>query len=219
MTLVITNNQNTKDMVVKYINVKECVIEILEKKFSVYIDNDFMNRNLEQFDKIIIDIGEFEDTKEEILKAITRIRIIYDIQIIIIALKYRAGNELLSDLFDIGIYDFIISEDEENQNEEWIKSINRNNYIDAIKFKVKTNEKKKKIKKISKNKLKKNLRENDEQVSKNILSCFLSLKSKLSDVLTLIWYAFITVLVSIGATALLNSNIRQLIIEIIQGGK
>lgn len=219
MTLIITSNSNTKDMVCKYINIKECVIENIEDSFNEYIDKNFMNKNMEQFNKIVIDITDFKDTKEEILKAITRIKIIYDIQIIIIALNFKVGNELLSNLFDIGIYDFIISEDEENQNEEWIKSINRNNYIDAIKFKVKTNEKKKKIKKISKNKLKKNLRENDEQVSKNILSCFLSLKSKLSDVLTLIWYAFITVLVSIGATALLNSNIRQLIIEIIQGGK
>ena len=31
MTLIITNNQNTKDMVCKYINIKECVID--KKKF------------------------------------------------------------------------------------------------------------------------------------------------------------------------------------------
>ncbi len=218
MTLIITNNQNTRNIVCKYINIKECVIEKFYHKFTDYIDKEFMNKNLEHFEKIVIDITDFKDTKEEILKSITRIKVIYDIQIIIIAFKYRIGNELLSNLFDIGIYDFIISEDEEKQNEEWIKSINRNNYIDAIKFKVKTNEKKKRIKKISKYKLKKNLRENDEQVSENILSCFLFLKNKLLDVLTLIWYVFITVLVSVGATALLNSNIRQFIIEIIQGG-
>lgn len=35
MTLVITNNQNTKDMVCKYINIKECVIENIE-----LIDNE-----------------------------------------------------------------------------------------------------------------------------------------------------------------------------------
>lgn len=219
MTLIITNNQNTKGMVCKYINIKECVIENIENSFNEYIDKDFMNKNLEQFDKIIVDITGFKDTEEEILKAITRIKIIYDIQIIIIALNYKIGNELLSNLFNIGIYDFIISEDEEKQNEEWVKSLNRNNYIDAVKFKINTNDKKRKIKKISKNKLKKNLKENDEQVSKKLLACFLMLKTKCSDVLTFIWYALITILISVGATALLNSNIRQLIIEIIQGGK
>lgn len=219
MILIITNNSNTKDMVCKYINIKECVIENIENSFNEYIDKNFMNKNLEQFDKIIVDITGFKDTEEEILKAITRIKIIYDIQIIIIALNYKIGNELLSNLFNIGIYDFIISEDGENQNEEWVKSLNRNNYIDAVKFKINTNDKKKKIKKISKNKLKKNLKENDEQVSKKLLACFLMLKTKCSDVLTFIWYALITILISVGATALLNSNIRQLIIEIIQGGK
>lgn len=219
MTLIITNNQNTKGMVCKYINIKECVIENIENSFNEYIDKNFMNKNLEQFDKIIVDITGFKDTEEEILKAITRIKIIYDIQIIIIALNYKIGNELLSNLFNIGIYDFIISEDEEKQNEEWVKSLNRNNYIDAVKFKINTNDKRKKIKKVSKNKLKKNLKENDEQVSKKILTFFLMLKTKCSDVLTYIWYTLLTILISVGATALLNSNIRQLIIEIIQGGK
>lgn len=219
MTLVITNSYSTQKIVCKYINIKECVIENIENSFNEYIDKNFMNKNLEQFDKIIVDITGFKDTEEEILKAITRIKIIYDIQIIIIALNYKIGNELLSNLFNIGIYDFIISEDGENQNEEWVKSLNRNNYIDAVKFKINTNDKKKKIKKISKNKLKKNLKENDEQVSKKILAFFLMLKTKCSDVLTYIWYALITILISVGATALLNSNIRQLIIEIIQGGK
>lgn len=172
MTLIITNNQNTKDMVCKYINIKECVIENIENSFNEYIDKNFMNKKLEHFDKIVIDITDFKDTKEEILKAITRIKVIYDIQIMIIALRYKIGNELLSNLFDIGIYDFIISEDKEKQNEEWIQALNRNNYIDAVKFKINTNAKKKKIKKISKNKLKKNLKENDRQVSKKILACF-----------------------------------------------
>lgn len=151
MTLIITNNQNTRNIVCKYINIKECIIENFYHKFTDYIYKEFMNKNLEHFEKIVIDITDFKDTKEEILKSITRIKVIYDIQIIIIAFKYRIENELLSDLFDIGIYDFIISEDKEEQNEEWIRVLNKNNYIDAVKFKIKTNDKKKKLvmKKIS----------------------------------------------------------------------
>lgn len=218
MIVIITNNHNTIDMMQKYIDIRDCVVENLKEKLSVYIDNEFLNRNLEKVDKIIIDITNFIDTKEEILKAITKIKIIYDIQIIIIALNRKVGDELLSDLFNIGIYDYIISNDEEKQNEEWIKSLNKNNYIDAVKFKIDKNETKK-VKKISKSKLRKNLNKKDEQVSKKILSCFLVLKNELSYALTFIWYVILTILVSVGATALLNSNIRQLIIEVLQGGK
>jgi len=217
LIVVITNNQNTSSIVEKYINIKECVVENLNEKLSVYINNQFLSKNLEKIEKIIIDITDFIDTKEEILKAITKIKIIYNIQIIIIALNFKVGDELLSDLFNIGIYDFIISKDEEKQNEEWIKSLNKNNYIDAVKFKINKNEKK--IKRISKSKLKKNLKKEDKQVSKKVLSFFLALKSELLEVLTFIWYVLLTILISVGATSLLNSNIRKLIIEVIQGGK
>ena len=219
MTLIVTNNKNTKDMVCKYINIKECIIENIEKSFNEYINNDFINKNIKQFSRIIIDITNFIDLEEDILKSITKIKIIYDIQIIIIALNYKVGNELLSNLFDIGVYDFIISQDKEIQNEEWVKALSKNNYIDSIKFKIIKDDKKKKIKKISKSKLKRNLKEDDKQGRKNILSCFLKLKSKLSELFTIIWYVIITILVSVGATALLNSSIRQLIIEVIRGGK
>ncbi len=218
MTFIITNNKYTKDMVCKYINMKRCVIESIENSFSEYIDKNFMSKNLEQFDKIVIDITYFKDTKEEILKAITRVKIIYDIQIIIIDLNFKIGNELLSDLFEIGIYDFITSEDKSDQNEEWIKCLNGNNYVDAVKFKISKNDKKKKLKKISRHKLKKNLKENYRKDSKNIISCFFGLKNRISDVFTFVWYIIITILVSIGATALLNSNIRQIILQIIRGG-
>lgn len=218
MVILITNNKEIEERLYKYVKVKECVIENIETSFNEYIDKNFMNKNLEQFDKIVIDITNFKDTKEEILKAITRIKVIYDIQIIIIALNCKVGNELLSNLFDIGIYDFIISQDEMSQKEEWIKALNGNNYIDSIKFKI-TNEKKRKKKKISKNKLKKRLKKNDEKVSKDILAYFFVLKNKLYDILIFVWYGIITILISIGATALLNANIRQILIEVIQGGK
>ncbi len=218
MVLVITNNDRTKNMVRKYIHLKEIKLEKITEKFDIYVDKEFMKKNLEQFDKMVIDITSFTDSKEEIVKAITRIKVIYDIQIIIIALRYKIGNELLSNLFDIGIYDFVISKNEEEQNNEWIKVLNKNNYIDAVKFKINTNEKKKKIKKVNKSKLKKNLRENEEQVGKKVLACSFELKNKLIDVLIIFWHGIITLLISVGATALLNSNIRQLIIEIIKGG-
>ena len=44
------------------------------------------------------------------------------------------------------------------------------------------------------------------------------LKNKLINFLQVIGYIVITILVSVGATALLNSNIRQMIIDILRGG-
>ena len=216
MTLVITNNKETKNIICKYINNKDFFIEYLENSFIEYINKEFINKNLEQIKRIIIDISNFKDGKEEILKAITKIRIIYDIQIIIVALNYKVGDELLSNLFDIGIYDFVISSDKEIQREEWIKALNENNYIDAVKFKKNIDTVKKKKKKVSKIKLKKKLRE--KQDSKKILDCFFMLKNKLINFLEVIGYIVITILVSVGATALLNSNIRQMIIDILKGG-
>ena len=216
MTLVITNNKETKNVICKYINNKDFFIEYLENSFIEYINKEFINKNLEQIKRIIIDISNFKDGKEEILKAITKIRIIYDIQIIIVALNYKVGDELLSNLFDIGIYDFVISSDKEIQREEWIKALNENNYIDAVKFKKNIDTVKKKKKKVSKIKLKKKLRE--KQDSKKILDCFFMLKNKLINFLEVIGYIVITILVSVGATALLNSNIRQMIIDILKGG-
>ncbi len=217
MVLIITNNKETKRIVSKYINIKDCLIDELEEDFSIYIDRKLMNKNLEQFDKIIIDITNFKEKKDEILKSITRIKVIYNIQIIIIALNYKVGDELLSNLFDIGIYDFIISSDKEIQREEWIKALNENNYIDAVKFKKNIDTVKKKKKKISKMKLKKKL--NDKQDSKKILDCFFMLKNKFISFFEVVGYIIITILVSVGATALLNSNIRQMIIDILRGGK
>ena len=216
MTLVITNNKETKNIICKYINNKDFFIEYLENSFIEYINKEFINKNLEQIKRIIIDISNFKDSKEEILKAITKIKIIYDIQIIILALNYKVGDELLSNLFDIGIYDFVISSDKETQREEWIKALNENNYIDAVKFKKNIDTVKKKKKKVSKIKLKKKLRE--KQDSKKILDCFFMLKNKLINFLEVIGYIVITILVSVGATALLNSNIRQMIIDILKGG-
>ena len=216
MVLVITNNKETENIVCKYINNKDFFIEYLENSFFEYVNKEFINKNLEQIKRIIIDISNFKDSKEEILKAITKIKIIYDIQIIIVALNYKVGDELLSNLFDIGIYDFVISSDKETQREEWIKALNENNYIDAVKFKKNVDTVKKKKKKVSKIKLKKKLRE--KQDSKKILDCFFMLKNKLISFFEVVGYIVVTILVSVGATALLNSNIRQMIIDILKGG-
>lgn len=146
MVLVITRKKDVTNIILNYINSKEIIFEKNVISLVNYVDKDLMSKNIEVLDKIIIDINSFSDDKNNLFNAISKIKTIYDIQIIIIAIGYQIGNELLSSLFDIGIYDFIISEDKSFQDEEFRKAIVGNTYIDSIKFKNKTDNKKSKLK-------------------------------------------------------------------------
>ena len=124
------------------------------------------------------------------------------------AIGYQIGNELLSSLFDIGIYDFIISEDKSFQDEEFRKAIVGNTYIDSIKFKNKTDNKKSKLK----------IKKNKQISKKKQLVCFNFIKNQMKYVINLIGYILLMILISISATVLFNSNMRELLIKIMQGG-
>lgn len=216
MILVITKNKNITNLVNKYISAKEINVEEISDSFYDYVEKDLLKRNLEKFNRIIINIIGFNDEYQQIVKAVAKIKIIYNIQIIVIAIGYKVGNEVLSELFDIGIYDFITSEDSEIQREEWIKSLDGNNYIDSVKYKIKS-EQKKKIKKVNKIKLKNKIKD-EKQVGKFILTCFNHFKSLIKEISSVFFYILLSFLASVGATALINSNIRNIIIDIIKGG-
>lgn len=217
MNLVITNNSSIVKIITKYFDIKKCVLEDKIEDINMYVDKDLMSKKMELFDKIIIDINSLKNNNQEIINAISRIKIIYNIQIIIIALGFKVGNELLSELFKIGIYDFVISEDKVFQDEEFRKVIKGNNYIDSLKFKVQNSNKKKQ------KKIKLNIARNDKnklkQVSnEKILACFSIIKTTTFQIFKVIGYVIIMFFISVGATSLFNSNIRELLIEIIRGG-
>lgn len=221
MVLVVTNNNDIENMILQYIQKNNIVLENNIIDINEYVDKELMSKKVELIDKVIIDINSFTNNKEEILKAIARIKIIYDIQIIIIAIGYKVGSEILSNLFELGIYDFIISNDKAFQDEEFRKALKGNNYIDSIKFKVEDKGKKKvksiksKIKKVERKKNKRNLR----QISKQkILVCLSFMKNLIVEVIKIIGYILLMFLMSVGATALINSNIREILIEILKGG-
>lgn len=217
MILVITNNDDIVKITSKYLDIKKCIVENVED-INTYIDKDLMSKKMELFDKIIIDINSLKNTNEEILKSIARIKVIYDIQIVIIAIGFKVGNELLSNLFELGIYDFIISEDKSFQDEEIRKAMKGNNYIDSVKFKIEDKTKKVKKTKIKKRIIKDN-RKKLRQVSKQkILACFSFVKNIIVNILKIIGYVALMFFVSVGATALINANIREILIQIIRGG-
>lgn len=208
MVLVITRKKDVTNIILNYINSKEIIFEKNVISLVNYVDKDLMSKNIEMLDKIIIDINSFSDDKNNLFNAILKIKTIYGIQIIIIAIGYQIGNELLSSLFDIGIYDFIISEDKSFQDEEFRKAVVGNTYIDSIKFKNKTDNKKSKLK----------IKKNKQISKKKQLVCFNFIKNQMKYVINLIGYILLMILISISATVLFNSNMRELLIKIMQGG-
>lgn len=209
MILIISNNNKIIKTIYKYIDIKKCLVESEVVDINKYIDEELMSKNIDFIDKIIIDINSLNNNSNEIINAIQRIKVIYDIQIIIIAIGYKVGNEMLSQIFNLGVYDFIISADKSYQDEEFRNAIKGNNYIDSIKFKVENNIKKKV--KIKNKKVK--------QVNKlKILTCFTFIKNIILFIFKTLGYLILMFLLSIGATSLINSNIRQILIDILKGG-
>ena len=208
MVLVITRKKDVTNIILNYINSKEIIFEKNVISLVNYVDKDLMSKNIEVLDKIIIDINSFSDDKNNLFNAISKIKTIYDIQIIIIAIGYQIGNELLSSLFNIGIYDFIISEDKSFQDEEFRKAIVGNTYIDSVKFKNQIDNKKSKLK----------IKKNKQISKKKQLVCFNFIKNQMKYVINLIGYILLMILISISATVLFNSNMRELLIKIMQGG-
>ena len=217
MVLIITNNNKIINLIKKYENYKNIELQDNITDISKYVNDELLSRNMEKVERIYFDITSFNNKDEEILNSIMKIKVIYDIQIIILAIGYKVGNILLSQLFENGIYNFVISENSIYQDEEIRKSIKGNTYINAIKFKV-DDVKTKKVKKI---KIKKNIKKNTKikKVSKEKLLAFFSLfKNASIKLLKIFSYILVMFFISVGATALINSNIREILIGIIRGG-
>ena len=64
-------------------------------------------RNLNNYNQIIIDIASTKETEDEIVQSVVAIKSMYNIRIIIVALGFQEGNNLLSKLFNEGIYNFV----------------------------------------------------------------------------------------------------------------
>jgi len=94
-------------------------------------------QNLTSFKYLILDISDYKD-KEEIVKAVVAIKSLHNIRIIILAIGYKEGDSLLSNLFKEGIYNFVIGDNYQKQVEEFEKCLSEtgNEYKDAVRFRV-----------------------------------------------------------------------------------
>ena len=68
--------------------------------------------NMSQIEQLVIDLSALKDTDEEIIQAVENYRMMYDsCRIIILATNRRAGDGLLSHLFQLGLYNLILTDD------------------------------------------------------------------------------------------------------------
>lgn len=84
------------------------------------VDNDlFLYKYIKEkgnqmtgFDKLIIDLSAIQDTEKEIVEALEMYRSINDkVRIIVLSSQRRAGNELLTEIYQMGIWDIIATDD------------------------------------------------------------------------------------------------------------
>lgn len=105
-------------------------------------------RNLNNYSQIIIDIASTKETDDEIVQSVVAIKSMYNIRIIIVSLGFQEGNNLLSKLFNEGIYNFVNSSTYFEQKEQFKNCLNGEGcqYKDAIRFRKKVeNGKKNKV--------------------------------------------------------------------------
>ena len=80
-------------------------------------------RNLNNYKQIIIDISSTKETEDEIVQSIVAIKSMYNIKIIIVALGFKEGNNLLSKLFNEGIYNLVNSDTYFEHKEQFKKCL------------------------------------------------------------------------------------------------
>ena len=110
--------------------------------------------NMGNIDKLIIDLNALRDQDDEIIQALEMFRMMYDEpRVIILAAGHFPGDLLLTQCFQMGIYDIIAAQDFNIIKEELLFCIREGKkYKDSVVFKDAKNEKL-----IIKNEIKKNI--------------------------------------------------------------
>ncbi len=96
-------------------------------------------KNLKGINYLILDLASFISSKDDdIIMAIKLIRQKYNARIIIIAKGYKQGNLLLGKIFNLGIYNIIVSNDDIEFREQFKKTITEEgmNFGNSLKYQV-----------------------------------------------------------------------------------
>jgi len=122
----------------KTIHENGLIVEGYESTRDLYL-RKYIRANITKLDTlehIIIDLTALNDTDEEITEAVKTLKIMANnTRIIILACNRATGDELLSKLFQMGIYDLITADDFNDIREQLQYSIvHGNQYKDAIRY-------------------------------------------------------------------------------------
>ena len=187
-----------------------------------YLKETKVNFNLVKY--FIIELNNLDNTENEIIESIYKFNKLHSkIRIIILAQGLSDQSKLLNELYNNGIYNIINNSDNKKIQEELIKCLSNKGIqkTDAKRYKKKE-EKVKKDKKISilKNKLKEIyniLKKNDDKTLNSTSVYFFRVLIKIvSEFVKIIYWVTKILLIYIGIKILFNSQLREIILQILK---
>lgn len=201
--------------------------EVEEMDFFRYIKETKVNFNL--IKHLILDLNQLKNTEEEIINSIKYFKEMYvNTRIIIIAKGFDDQNNVLTSLYENGIYNIINAEEELQIKEELKRTLSQEGLLqkDAKRFKkieeVKEDRKKKHKKSTFElnRRLKReyeakeqNKKTGIQQISSSVYF-FAILLEAITRLVKLICYCAIFVLTSIGLTILFNGELREMLFQV-----
>lgn len=202
--------------------------EVEKMDFFKYIKETKVNFNL--IKHLILDLNQLENTEEDIINSVKYFREIYvNTRIIIIAKGFEESNNILTSLYENGIYNIINAEEEVKIKEDIKRALSEEGLQqkDAKRFKkieeVK-DDKKRKYKKsifVLNRKLKREYeikeqnKKTEMQAISNSVYFFAILLEAVTRLVKLICYCAIFALTSVGLTILFNGELREILFQIL----
>lgn len=202
--------------------------QVEKMDFFKYIKQTKVNFNL--IKHLILDLNQLENTEEDIINSVKYFREIYvNTRIIIIAKGFEESNNILTSLYENGIYNIINAEEEVKIKEDIKRALSEEGLQqkDAKRFKkieeVK-DDKKRKYKKsifVLNRKLKREYeikeqnKKTEMQAISNSVYFFAILLEAVTRLVKLICYCAIFALTSVGLTILFNGELREILFQIL----
>ena len=186
-----------------------------------YLKETKVNFNLVKY--FIIELNNLDNTENEIIESIYKFNKLHSkIRIIILAQGLSDQSNLLNELYNNGIYNIINNSDNKKIQEELIKCLSNKGIqkTDAKRFE-RIEEKVKKDKKINilKSKLKEIyniLKKNDKTLNSKSAYFFRVLIKVISEFVKIIYWITKILLIYIGIKILFNSQLREIILQILK---
>lgn len=190
-----------------------------------YIKQTKVNFNLIKY--FIIDLSSLINQKDEIINTIVYFKELYiNTRIIIIAKRYEDQDEILTSLYEKGIYNIINVEDDTLIKNQLQKSLTDSGIqkkevkrFEKVKDVVQKESKIKKLVNKVKNKTNKRIKDKKEKPISDMPTNSVYLFSLLLEAVTrfvkFICYISIFILTSIGLTILLNTELREIVFQIL----